>query len=445
MKKVTIALIGAGSRGMESYGTYALKNPYELEFVAVADSNPARLGKFQQLHHVPEEHAFSDWRDLLSQPKMADAVLICTQDRMHYEPAMVALQAGYHVLLEKPMSPDPQECVRMGAYAAEVGRVFSICHVLRFTSFFSALKNLLDEDAIGRLISIEHSENVAFWHYAHSYVRGNWRNTALSSPMILAKSCHDMDILLWLAGADCVRLSSFGTLTHFREENAPPGAPARCTDGCPAAHNCAYYAPKFYLNGDDGWPKSVISSDISDKGIMKALEEGPYGRCVYHSDNDVVDHQVVNMLFANDITAVFTMSAFTDDVTRKIKLMGTKGEMWGTMARDTNRIEIREFVSGTHKIIELPNEGGPQGHGGGDYGIIRDFLRLVRSEGRETGLTAAATSVQSHLMAFAAEEARLKSSVVEMDEYGRRWGFERLAKAAQSATTELDAASLPTA
>lgn len=439
MKKVTIALIGAGSRGMESYGSYALNNPYELEFVAVADANPGRLQKFQQLHNIPAERAFSDWHELLSQPKLADAVLVCTQDRMHYEPAMAALRAGYHVLLEKPMSPDPRECVEMGAYAAEVGRVFSICHVLRFTSFFSALKRLLDEGAVGRLISIEHSENVAYWHYAHSYVRGNWRNTALSSPMILAKSCHDMDILLWLAGADCVRLSSFGTLTHFRAENAPAGAPARCTDGCPAAHTCPYYAPKFYLTGEDGWPASVISVDVSQKALMKALEEGPYGRCVYHCDNDVVDHQVVNMQFANDVTAVFSMCAFTDDVTRKIKLMGTKGEMWGTMARDINKIEVNEFGTGTHKVYTLPNEGGPQGHGGGDFGIIRDFLRLVRSEGRETGLTAAATSVQSHLMAFAAEEARLQHSVIEMDDYGRRWGFERLAAAAQAASATEEA------
>ncbi|GHO78763.1 oxidoreductase [Ktedonobacter sp. SOSP1-85] len=426
MKKVTIALIGAGSRGMESYGSYALQNPYELEFVAVAEINSGRRAKFQQLHNLPAERVFADWRELLSQPKLADAVLICTQDRMHFEPAMAALQAGYHVLLEKPMSPDPAECVKMGAYAAEVGRVFSICHVLRFTSFFSTLKRLLDEGAIGSLVSIEHSENVAYWHYAHSYVRGNWRNTALSSPMILAKSCHDMDILLWLADANCTRLSSFGALTHFKSENAPPGAPMRCTDGCPAAHTCAYYAPKFYLTGKDGWPASVVSVDTSREPLMKALEEGPYGRCVYHCDNDVVDHQVVSLQFDNDVTAAFTMCAFTDDVTRKIKLMGTKGEMWGTMARDTNQIEVNEFGTGTHKVYTLSNEGGPQGHGGGDFGIIRDFLRLVRSEGRETGLTAAATSVQSHLLAFAAEEARLKHSVIEMDEYGRRWGFERL-------------------
>lgn len=420
MDQIKIAVIGAGQRG-EGYANYVLKHPYEAQIVAVADLNPQRRVKFQQVHHLRDDQCFASWRELLAQPQLADAVLVCTQDRLHFEPAMASLEAGYHVLLEKPMSPDAWECVEMGKRAAASNLVFSVCHVLRYTNFFAALKRLLDEGAIGRLMSIQHNENVAFWHYAHSYVRGNWRNTRESSPMILAKSCHDMDILLWLAGAECTRLSSFGSLSYFKAENAPAGAPLRCLDGCPVSHTCPYYAPKFYITGESGWPASVISVDTSAEALLKVLQEGPYGRCVYHCDNDVVDHQVVNMEFANEVTAVFTMSAFTNDVGRTIKLMGTKGEIWGTMEKETNRIEIFEFATGAHQVMTLPNEGGPQGHGGGDFGIMRDFIRLVRNKGAEQGRTAVSTSVQSHLMAFAAEESRLKGTVIAMDDFSKRW------------------------
>jgi len=420
LKKVTIAVIGAGQRGV-NYGNYALRHPHEVQFLAVAEPNLSRRAQFQRLHAIANEYCFVDWQDLLAQPKLADAVLICTQDKMHFAPAMRALEVGYHVLLEKPMSPHPDECIKMSTCAAEFQRIFSICHVLRYTNFFATLKQILADGAIGRLISIQHNENVAYWHYAHSYVRGNWRNSAESSPMILAKSCHDMDILLWLAGAACINISSFGSLTHFTAANAPQGAPDRCLDGCPVADTCAYYAPKFYLTGEADWPVSVISDDSSIPALLKALQEGPYGRCVYHCDNDVVDHQVVTMEFANEVTAAFTMCAFTDDVSRTIKLMGTKGEIRGIVNRDTSKIENFDFPSKTHKIITLRSEGGPQGHGGGDFGVMRDFIRLVRTDDRAEGLTSAATSVQSHLMAFAAEQSRLERKVINMDEFCRQW------------------------
>ena len=418
MKKVTIAVIGAGQRGI-NYGSYALRYPHEVQIVAVADPNVRRRERFQSLHAIADTRCFVNWQDLLAEPGLADAVLICTQDKMHFEPAMRALQAGYHVLLEKPMSPRPEECVEMGAYAATTDRIFAICHVLRYTNFFATLKQLLDEGSIGRLISIQHNENVAFWHYAHSYVRGNWRNTTESSPMILAKSCHDMDILLWLANADCRSISSFGSLTHFKAENAPAGAPLRCLDGCPVADTCPFYAPRFYLTGETGWPASTISDDVSIEALTKALEEGPYGRCVYHCDNDVVDHQVVNIEFANEVTAAFTMCAFTNDVSRTLKLMGTRGEIRGIVDRDKSEIEVIEFSTQTRRRITLQSEGGAQGHGGGDFGLIRNFVRLVQGEGQLQSPTSASRSVQSHLMAFAAEESRLTRNIVNLTDFSR--------------------------
>lgn len=422
MGKIRLAVVGAGQRGL-GYADYALAYPHEAQVVAVAEPDIEHRHRFQARHNLADSRCFASWQDLLAAPTHADALLICTQDRMHFEPAMAALQAGYHVLLEKPMSPEPAECIALGERAATYRRIFAICHVLRYTDFFANIKQLLDEGAIGQLISIQHNENVGFLHYSHSYIRGNWRNSKLSSPMILAKSCHDMDILLWLAGAECINLSSFGSLTHFRAENAPAGATPRCLDGCAVSDSCPWYAPNIYLTENTGWPASVISVDTSLEARLKALSEGPYGRCVYHCDNDVVDHQVVNIEFANQITAAFTMNAFTHDTSRTLKLMGTKGELRGHMEK--NEIEIHDFSSGIVRQIHFPEPRG--GHGGGDFGLMKNFVRLIREalQGNEeettASLTSAAISVQSHLMAFAAEQSRLENRLVNLADFQRQF------------------------
>jgi predicted dehydrogenase len=413
MKKITTALIGAGNRGVYAYGPYAIDHPNEMQFVAVAEPNAERREMFRKTHGISTDMCFSSWEELLSKPKLADAVLICTMDKMHFEPTINALEVGYHVLLEKPMSVDPKECINIAEYAEKYNRIFNICYVLRYTDFFSTIKKLLDEGRIGKLLSIQHNENVGYWHMAHSFVRGNWRNSEESSPMILQKSCHDMDILSWLTGAECRKISSFGTLSHFRAENAPKGAPHRCLEGCPSEVECPYYAPKLYLNGNKGWPVSAVSTDTSTEAIIKTLKEGPYGRCVYHCDNNVVDHQVVNMEFDGDITAAFTMCAFTADTSRTIKLMGTRGEIHGSTAK--NEIEVVDFSSGRRDIIKLVTS--KSGHGGGDFGLMRDFIRLVQNEGTGHCLTSAVMSVQSHIMAFAAEKSRVEGNIIDLKDY----------------------------
>ncbi len=415
MNKIKVAIIGAGGRG-SVYASYALKYPLEMEVVAVAEPNPARRSSFQERYQLSDQASFPDWRDLLAMPKLADAILICTQDNMHFEPTMEALESGYHVLLEKPMSTDPDECIEMGRQAKKHNVVFSICHVLRYTSFFTTIKWLLDEGTIGELMTIQHNENVSYWHQAHSFVRGNWRKKAESSPMILAKSCHDLDAMLWLVGEDCEHVSSFGSLSHFKSENAPQGAAQRCLDGCAAADSCSYYAPKQYLTDKISWPTSAISDDLSYEGRLKALQEGPYGRCVYYCDNDVVDHQVVSLSFANGVTAAFTMSAFTYESNRTIKLMGTKGEIRGSMGK--SEIEVIDFGTGNKHTISLRiPDSGQTGHGGGDFALFGDFLKLVRQEGKQEGRTAAGNSVQGHLMAFAAERSRIEKRVVQLQEF----------------------------
>ncbi|MFC4775466.1 Gfo/Idh/MocA family protein [Paenibacillus sp. GCM10023252] len=433
MKPVKVVLLGAGLRG-QIYTEYANSHPERMQVVAVAEPNEERRRKILVRHGLDEKRGYADWKELLdaiteggaelkngagraagsSNKLYADAAIICTQDKMHYEPAMAAMGAGLHVLLEKPMSTYPEECIRMGNMAASSGKLFAICHVLRYTPFFSTLKQLLQEGRIGNVVSIVHNENVGYWHQAHSFVRGNWRKASESSPMILAKSCHDLDILLWLAGADCTKVSSFGSLSHFRKDEAPAGAPKRCLDGCPVADNCPYYAPRLYLTSDTDWPTSAISDDPSYEARRRALETGPYGRCVYHCDNDVVDHQVVNLEFEGGITAAFTMSAFTNEIGRTIKIMGTRGEIRGSMEKD--EIEITLFGSGRTETITLKSPGGHEGHGGGDEGLMRDFCRLVAGGSAEGARTGAYHSVQSHLMAFAAERSRLEGRVVSMSE-----------------------------
>ncbi|MFP4395535.1 MAG: Gfo/Idh/MocA family protein, partial [Anaerolineales bacterium] len=423
MSPVTAVLIGAGNRGAEAYGPYALRHPDEIGFVAVAEPRPERRARFAAEHQIPPERQYPTWEALLASGvgKLADAALICTPDQLHVAPAMAAMALGYEVLLEKPMATSLADCLTLTRAAEAQGRLLQICHVLRYTPFFSTLHEIVTSGRLGKVITVEHRENVAYWHMAHSYVRGNWRNRAAASPMILAKCCHDLDILFWNLGP-CARLSSFGSLIHYREENAPPGAPARCLDGCPVAETCPWYAPRLYLdltplrhNAPDqaipedyaGWPRSVIAEDLSPAGLRRALETGPYGRCIYHCDNDVVDHQVVNMEMgmAGGPSVALTMHGHSHREGRAMRYDGTRATLRGCYYADEQRIEIHDHLTGEVEVLrpDLHPASG-SGHGGGDVGLMAAFVRAVRDPA--TALTTARSALESHLMAFAADEAR---------------------------------------
>ncbi len=408
---IQAALIGAGSRGMHAYASYGLKNPHEIKFIAVAEENAERRERFARDHGISKEMQFSKWEDLLDQPKLCEALLICTQDRMHYEPTMKAITKGYKILLEKPMSPIPSESLEMAEQAEKYGSLLSVCHGMRYSTYYRELKKILDEQTIGRLTSIQWNENVGVLHQSHSFVRGNWRNSIESSPMILQKSCHDMDMLQWLVNSECVKVSSFGSLTHFKEENAPEGSTARCTDGCAVERECIFSAIKMYLNEKDEWPQNVVTLEPTYEKRLEALKNGPYGRCVYRSDNDVVDHQVVNLLFDNEVTVAFTMSAFTNETSRTFQIMGTKGEIIGN--HKTNEIEIKHFSGKVEKVYPEKVEGG---HDGADTLIMQDFIQQVKSnESKST--SSAMVSAKSHLIAFAAEESRVTGNTIDMSDY----------------------------
>lgn len=408
MKPITAVVIGAGSRG-SIYAGYAKDHPEELNIIAIAEPRRDRLDALAEEVGVPAEHRFDCWETLLSQPKMADCAFICTLDDDHTAPAIKAMELGYHILLEKPMSNREMECRQIAETARKTNRTLAVCHVLRYTPFYMTLKSLIDQGEVGQVTTINQIENVGYWHQAHSFVRGNWRNTKETSPMLLQKSCHDIDIILWLMGSTCTRVQSFGSLRHFTAENAPSGAAKRCLD-CPHAETCPYSAPKLYLDMDrTGWPIDVITTDLSLEGRRKALEEGPYGRCVYYCDNDVVDRQVVNLEFENGGVATFTMTGLSADFSRQLKIFGTEGQIQADMG--TKEIVLHRFGEDP---ISIPLDIGTEasGHGGGDYGIMADFLRILR-EGGESRSSAEA-SLQSHLICFAAERSRKEHTVVEL-------------------------------
>lgn len=410
-KKITVAICGMGIRGAEAYASYQKLRPEEMEIVAVADPREDRRRLAVREYGVKSENCFESGEALLSREKLADVLIIATQDTDHIRYALPALEKGYHLLLEKPISPNLQECVALREKAHQCGKVVVVCHVLRYTQFYQKIHDLLRSGVIGRIQSLHATENIAYWHFAHSYVRGNWRRSDLSSPVILAKSCHDMDIIRWLVGKPCVRVSSFGSLDWFRSENAPEGCGRRCLD-CGAKADCPYDAEKIYLqnpksgyrSGTRQWPLTVLTDDVTEENLYAALREGPYGRCVYHCDNDVADHQVVSMEFEDGVTATFSMSAFTQNCYRTICVMGAMGEIEGNL--EENVVYVRRFGQPEEKIVLDPVSDEFAGHGGGDSRMMEYLCRVI-SAGESEALTSVDASVESHVMALAAEESRL--------------------------------------
>ncbi|MGL5754634.1 MAG: Gfo/Idh/MocA family protein [Paraclostridium sp.] len=414
MKKITVAIIGAGARGMHAYAPYFKQHEELGKVVAVAEPHDIRRDICIKEHNIDSKNVFETWEDLLEKDKLADAIIIANNDEAHYEPTKMALEKGYHVLLEKPMSNKLEDIVKLGELAKQYpNQVFMICHVLRYTTFFSKLKEIVDSKELGELVSIQHNENIGYWHFAHSFTRGNWRNSNETSPLILAKSCHDMDILLWLTGKQCTNLSAFGHLTHMRDESFKDGMAERCLD-CNVEERCPYSAKKLYLSEKPIFAK-VVHPVPTKENLEKALRTGPYGRCVYKCDNNVVDHMVTILEFEDDVTATFNLSAFTEECNRTIKLMFTHGEVGGNHVKNT--IEIKKFENfGKNTIETIIPEEVEGGHGGGDYGIMQDFVSLVAANGGE-GRTSATKSVESHIMAFAAEHSRLNKEVVNIDDF----------------------------
>lgn len=409
-----LALIGCGSRGADTYGAWLLGHPEAGRVVAVADPDATRRHRTGDAHGVPRDRRFRDADALLAEPRLADAAVIATPDRAHVEPAVQALERGYHLLLEKPVATEEGDLRRLTEAAEKAaedhGATVTVCHVLRYTPFFQAVHRVLEEGHLGRLRHLLHQEQIGHWHFAHSFVRGHWRRADTSAPMILAKACHDLDLLVWLAGAEPTQVTSLGSRSWFTSENRPPDAPARCTDGCPVEASCAFFAPRIYLErfrAAPSWPCDVLTPDPTPESVRAALEAGPYGRCVYACDNDVADQQAVLLAFPGGLQATLTVSAFTEENTRRVELQGTEGLLRGVL--DDGPLELTRFLDGSIERISV-EPAGPGAHGGGDHGLMEDFTQrlanLAAGNDVPAARTALAESLLSHRLAWRAEESR---------------------------------------
>ena len=408
-------MLGAGNRGFDVYGNYALEHPDQLKFIAVSDSEPAKLERFGNAHNIPFEFRFSSWQDALKNTE-ATVVFICLPDALHETAAIKTLNAGFHLMLEKPVASTLEGTLRVEAAARDANRVVMLGYVLRYTPFFQTVRELVQSGTLGEVVTISWRENVWSLHMAHSFVRGNWGNISRSSPMILAKCSHDLDLLGWITGKRISDLSSFGNLQHFKPENAPENAPERCLDGCPVEDSCIFHAAKIYLTENTDWPTSTISADMSLDARKQALETTNYGRCVYRMDNDVVDNQVVSFAFEDGGSGTLTMHGHSAEEGRTIRIDGTKATLRGAFNASLQELRLEPHGAGFDggEVIGLlaSNTAGGR-HGGGDDGLTAAFIHAVQNR----QVQPISSYLESHFLAFAIELARLENRVINMSEF----------------------------
>jgi predicted dehydrogenase len=409
-------LAGAGQRGLFVYGRFAREHPALLSFVAVVEPDEVNRARFAAANDIDAALAVASFEDLPD--GVAEACFIAAPDRVHHELAVAALDGGYHLFLEKPIAATASDCVDLAERSRKFDQITAVGHVLRSTPFFKAVRDVVRSGRLGDVITVDHRENVAAWHMAHSFVRGNWAVVAEATPMIVQKCCHDFDILQWILDDDVVRLSSFGSLFHFHPERAPDGAAARCVD-CPV-QDCPFDARRVYLNmGNTGWPVHVITDDLSRGGRLAAIEDGPYGRCVYTAGSDVVDHQVVAMEMASGASVSLGMHGHSPREERTMRYDGSRATLRGRFG-SAQQIEIVDHASGEVEEVSVASSGS---HGGGDDGAIRRFITEVRGDAEPASTIHDALA--PHLAAFAAEEARLTGRVIELGDYRSRVSADR--------------------
>jgi len=415
-EKIRIAIIGAGGRGLNAHGTYIAEHPdANAQVVAVVDPKPDRRDLARQMFpDLKDEMIFTEWERFVDLGKVADAVIIATLEDIHEPISVACSQLGYHILLEKPMAPTAEQCRAIVREAKSAGIIFAVCHVLRYTPFYRKIKAIVDSGALGEIIHIQHVEDVSYSHFTHSYVRGHYRSSETTSFSLLSKSCHDIDIIRYLLGEKCVRVQSFGSLLHFARANRPPeaGNAAWCTD-CAYEPHCPYSAVKIYVRkgvriGADAMPGESISRPLNTDELWTALREGIMGRCVYECDNDVVDHQVVNLVYEGGQTAAFTMAGFTEGG-RKTSVLGTRGVLRGQLSGGS--IRWCEFLTDEWHDESLSDDTPTGGHAGGDPGMMREWLDAIRSGDQSKIITGSDETLETHLTTFAAERSRLDGDV----------------------------------
>lgn len=402
----TYAVIGYGGRG--SLYARLLNGRGDFTLTAVCDINPDKLDKAVRDTGISRDKTFTDPEKFFAAGKQADALILSTMDRTHYAYAIRALNSGYDLLLEKPIAESAEECRAIYELCRKLNRKVEVCHVLRYSPFYALIKQKIDGGELGKVVTVTQTENVGWYHQAHSFVRGNWGNSEKSSPMILQKCCHDMDILYYLIGKDCKAVSSFGSLTYFTRDNAPEGSADYCFM-CPCADECIFNCMNLYKKSGAANGFLFLTDYYGDADDNAAIERhfsdknNRFARCVYKCDNDVVDHQVTNLLFDDGVTAQLTMTAFSAEITRVIKVHLTKGEIVGDMG--TNTLTFTPF-GGEKEVVDVSAfTAGLAGHGGGDARLVDDFAALLEGKDAQI-LTDIGKSLMSHQMCYAAEESR---------------------------------------
>ncbi len=421
MEPLKVIVIGAGSRG-QRYTDIMAEQPDRFKVVGVAEPIDARREYIKTKHGVAEENCFVTWEHILDKPRFADIAVIATMDQLHTEPAVKAMELGYDLLLEKPIANSKEECAAVYEAAQKYRRKVMVCHVLRYTPYFKQLKKFIEDGILGEIVAVSHLEAVGNVHQSHSFVRGNWGKEENSSFMLLQKCCHDMDILQWLLDKNCEKIQSFGSLQYFTEKNAPAGAPERCHEGCPVS-DCPYNAVKLYYDDkDNAWFRNAASGKVgpTDEEIMQALKTTQYGKCVFKCDNDVVDHQTVNMVFEGGTTVTLTMAAFNQGG-RKTHIMGTKGELYADM-KSEDKFRFYDFATSqwstlSGEEIAIAGDSIASGHGGGDQGIVNALYLYVTGQLAASEVSEIEISFKNHMLTFAAEDARKQGTIIDFPQY----------------------------
>jgi predicted dehydrogenase len=414
---VSVALVGAGNRGRYVYGAYALRHPDRMRVVALAEPREDRRLATAAEHGLAPASVFSDWRALFAARPDVQAAIIATGDTAHVEPTLEAFACGLHVLLEKPMALDAADCLRLVDAAESAKRILQIGHVLRYTAFYSRVREIAASGRLGALQLLDMREHVSYWHMAHSYVRGKFRNRHVAAPFVLAKSCHDLDLMAWIAASPSAQVSSFGSLGAYTPERAPTGAPERCSAACPVQAMCPWDAERFYLAPDERlarqWPWSDLSSDPSVEARGRALAASDYGRCVFRCDNDVVDHQAVSVEFESGLVGTLGVHGCASEERRTIRLSGSAGELRGVLQAGV--IEVSRHGDPRLEVTRI--DASPSGHSGGDRGLLDHFCDVAARNAPEEIRASGRAALESHLLGFAAERARVEHRVVDMAAY----------------------------
>ncbi len=433
-RPLTAITLGAGNRGT-LYGEYAVQYPDELKIVGVAEPIDERNDHHAMTHNIPDENPFVTWEHVLKRPKFADMVIVSMPDDLQHEPCIQAMRLGYDVLLEKPMAQSEAECREILKVQQETGRVVGIAHVLRYAPYFIDMRKIVQSGKLGRIINIQHMEPIEWRHMIHSYVRGNWHDSAATTPIILAKSCHDLDIIRWIIDEPCDKITAFGGLSFYKRENAPEGSGDRCLD-CAVEEGCAYSAKKMYLRDKERlYAIMPVVPDLSkisagsaemeqlEKKILHSLKTTNYGRCAFKMENDQPEHLACAMEFRSGATATFNMDGFTSYHGRRTRLMGTKGDLVG----DMDTFTYTDYM--TNRLPGLPGRKSftwdisvsdvkgyeDSGHGGGDYRFVSDLLRAVYHRDESLLTSTVTASVESHVMGFRIEKSRKGGGVQEVN------------------------------